>query len=698
VARTSSDDPRSTSTSTRGTADIQTGMADSTEGAPSSPSRSRAVTGEPTHIGDARASQDKDGPRVRFSEDLNSAATAPIATDGGRGTPNLAIDTGSTIRDGFANHPVGRSPLDGGIASHISPTSPRTRDRGYSLRRTLFARGITTRVDNTTIELVEGGSSSYAVDEAGGESIRKHGQNQASITVSPIRESDLGVSRIGTSADLTASESNLGERKDRKTFGTLALPNYDLWARRQIRKNTKYQKFRALWKRVLEGKPIPPSKDGRHIDLDASRTDPLIDERTGKVYIGNTIRSSRYTLWNFLPRQLFFQFSKLANAYFLLISIMQMIPGWSTTGNYTTIIPLILFVAISMAKEGYDDVRRYKLDQAENNRTTLVLRPNPPSGRNNPASSGLSSKSNIMFGRGLIKGHQTIPSNDESFSVAVSDDEPSLWSPLKWCDVKVGDIIKLSRDDPVPADMVLLHSDGPNGIAYIETMALDGETNLKSKHAPSSLAKCCRSDAEIVACRAKIVVEDPNIDLYNFDGRVTVDGATLPLTTNEIVFRGSTLRNTTTAIGMVINSGEECKIRMNANKNPRTKAPAMQIITNKIVVMLVIFVVLLALFCTIAYQIWAGNTENKSWYLKDARVPFVQIIVGFIILFNTLIPLSLYVSLEIIKVFQLILMGDVEMYDPVSNTPMICNVSNPTLHPNAHRYSAHFRVLVCGSH
>lgn len=250
-----------------------------------------------------------------------------------------------------------------------------------------------------------------------------------------------------------------------------------------------------------------------------------------------------------------------------------------------------------------------------------------------------------------------------------------LWTSLKWKDVKVGDIIKLERNDDVPADIVLLHATGPNGIAYIDTMALDGETNLKSKQASPGLLKHCGTIDDVAACKAHIVIEDPNIDLYNFDGRVTVDEETLPLTTNEVVFRGSTLRNTSHAIGMVLNTGEDCKIRMNANKNPRIKAPGMQILTNKIVVLLVIFTILLSVGCTGAYLVWRRDTEYTSWYLNNATVPLQQIFIGYVILFNTLIPLSLYVSLEIIKVGQLILMTDVEMYDPVSNTPMVCNTT-----------------------
>jgi phospholipid-translocating ATPase len=627
---------------------------------------------------EGRASPDREGPRVRFSEDLERA-TASASAGQRPGTPDLSIDTSaaSRVRVDSVRSPPSLQTRNG--QSPLSPTSPRTRDRGYSLRRSLFARSINNQSENSPVELVEAGLSGESAVNA--RRLEEGKDKRSSVTVSPIIEDDLEVSRIRPSEGSSGSKPAKG-KKSKKATGTISLPNYDAWARRRTRDNVVLKKGKFLYKKIQEllgPKQIPPSKDGRHITLDVSRKKALIDERTGREYVWNTIRSSRYTIWNFIPRQLFFQFSKLANAYFLLISIMQMIPGLSTTGTYTTIIPLLVFVAISMGKEGWDDVRRYKLDQVENNKTAFVLHAYRPVQAEAPKSSKKSLKEWIPSkGKPKPSIRRTSSVNhDHVIEIPLQDiaEGPKHWATLKWKDIKVGDVIKLERDANVPADMVLLHSDGPNGIAYIETMALDGETNLKSKQAPPSLAKRCGSLDGIAACHAAIVVEDPNLDLYNFDGKVTVDGETRPLTTNEIIYRGSTLRNTTSAIGMVINTGEDCKIRMNANKNPRIKAPAMQAITNKIVAMLVIFVVLLALFCTVAYQIWAENVEEEAWYLDHAHVPFSQIIIGFIILYNTLIPLSLYVSLEIIKVGQLILMADVDMYDPVSDTPMVCNTT-----------------------
>ncbi len=301
-----------------------------------------------------------------------------------------------------------------------------------------------------------------------------------------------------------------------------------------------------------------------------------------------------------------------------------------------------------MAKEGYDDLRRYRLDKSENNSEISMLRACGPTSA-------------------------TPKGEDDKSSPPTA--ESGHWTKAKWDEIQVGDVIKLERNEAVPADLVILHSDGPNGVAYIETMALDGETNLKSKQASPALAEMCSTMDKLARCDARIVVEDPNLDLYSFEGKITVAGETRPLTNSEIVYRGSVLRNTQQAIGMVIYTGEECKIRMNATKNPRIKAPTLQKTVNEVVIVTVIFVLILAIFNTIAYQIWSERTEEEAWYLTNARVAFFPILASFIIMFNTMIPLSLYVSLEIVKLAQMFLMNDIDMYDAGSNTPMEARTS-----------------------
>ena len=469
-----------------------------------------------------------------------------------------------------------------------------------------------------------------------------------------------------TDATLAQYRSWIGRRRDKKIKRT-SRP----WGGIQAAGAAAYKKY--VIEGLLRQRPIPPSKDGRHIPLQLglARRKPLEDERTGHHYVSNFIRSSRYTVWNFLPKQLFFQFSKLANFYFLVISIMQMIPGLSTTGTYTTIAPLIIFVGFSIAKEGYDDYRRYQLDKHENRSSAWVLDPERTVKRN----ARQKRRDKAALKKARQESHDADPQMTELEEVRSGDSKPEPWAEIEWQDIRVGDIIRLRRDDPVPADMALLHATGPNGMAYIETMALDGETNLKSKQACPLLADNCRTIAGISSCKAEVVSEDPNLDLYNYEGRVTVGDKTMPLTLNQVVYRGSTLRNTAQAVGLVVNTGEECKIRMNAHKNVHAKAPEMQYAVNRIVILLVFFVVMLSIGLTIGYQVWRPLRERDTWYFHGVTVPLKDILIGFIIMFNTLIPLSLYVSLEIIKLGQLYFLHDMEMYDPVTDTPMVANTS-----------------------
>jgi phospholipid-translocating ATPase len=484
--------------------------------------------------------------------------------------------------------------------------APRARQRGHSLRRSLFSKSTRT----TPLEKREAIELAVPSEPASIGSTKEHDEN----TVARLRSS--------SSENVAAQKSNLGTSFDIQIwkFG-----------------NIFYERAR---KTILHIKEVPASADGRHIYI--NEANPL-DERTRSPYIHNTIRSSRYSLVSFFPRQLFAQFSKLANAYFLVISIMQVIPGLSTTGQFTTLVPLLVFIGISMGKEGYDDIRRWKLDKEENTRSVHVLGER-------------------------VDGATSVPNKDKIFS-----SESKCWVAQKWSQVKVGDIVQLGRNDQVPADMILMYADG--GTAYMETMALDGETNLKNKQPPVPLLDKCTTLDTVSQCHGELIVEDPSMDLYRFEGRISMGEHSYPITTNEILYRGSVLRNTPLAAGIVCYTGEECRIRQNANKNPRIKAPALQALVNRIVLLIAGFVVVLSLGCAFGYRAW-DSYEDRAWFLQRAGVNWGHVLTSFIIMFNTLLPLSLYVSMEIVKVIQIVLMnGDVDMFDAVSNTPMQCQTS-----------------------
>ncbi|KAM5378242.1 hypothetical protein ACJA88_005976 [Fusarium oxysporum] len=491
---------------------------------------------------------------------------------------------------------------------------------------------------------------------------------------SPVKTS-FGFGGNGTKSSVRADiKKYLRERRQRR-IGPGAKPTWKDRTKRQL--GEFHQK--VIIETILRQKPLEPLPDGRHIPLNPPQrsANGLIDERAGKPYCSNFIRSSRYTIYDFFPKQLIFQFSKLGNFYFLVVGTIQMIPGLSTVGRWTTIAPLGVFVAFSMAKEGWDDYRRYRLDRVENRSEAWVLTDRTAEkGRVRHAEKMRRKKEKVSE-----SGEEHMLDDLESGTAGTAKlGGKGDWTSVQWQHVRVGDVIRLRRDDPVPADIVLLHATGPNGIAYIDTMALDGETNLKSKQACPLLAERCNTLEGLRATQATVISENPNLDLYSYDGRVTVDGETLPLSMNNVVYRGSTLRNTAEALGIIVNTGEECKIRMNANKNVRAKKPAMQSVINRMIMVQIFIVLMLTMGLTIGYYLWRDRTEDFAWYIKrsgfyNGSIPFKEIFFGFIIMFNTLIPLSLYISLEIIKLGQLYLLQDADMYDPISDTPMVANTT-----------------------
>ncbi|QID87298.1 drs2 neo1 protein [Saccharomyces pastorianus] len=455
---------------------------------------------------------------------------------------------------------------------------------------------------------------------------------------------------------------------------------------------------------ILDRRRTFHSKDGRHIPIildhnaieykraSTKKDGHLIDERFNKPYCDNQITSSRYTFYSFFPRQLYAQFSKLANTYFFIVAVLQMVPGWSTTGTYTTIIPLCVFMGISMTREAWDDFRRHRLDKEENNKPVDVLAKDEIHG----AQDVYALPNSVMSSTAYL----TKPNAAEGGPPALNDDQNSTQGlslgthfnnfellgnkynvhvqQKKWEKLRVGDFVLLTQDDWIPADLLLLTCDGENNECFVETMALDGETNLKSKQPHPELNKLTKAASGLANINAQVTVEDPNIDLYNFEGNLELKNShndtimKYPLGPDNVIYRGSILRNTQNVVGMVIFSGEETKIRMNALKNPRTKAPKLQRKINVIIVFMVFVVATISLFSYFGHVLRKRKyiDQNQAWYLFQTDAGVAPTIMSFIIMYNTIIPLSLYVTMEIIKAVQSKMMEwDIDMYHAETNTP-----------------------------
>ncbi|NXL65981.1 AT8B5 ATPase, partial [Chordeiles acutipennis] len=341
----------------------------------------------------------------------------------------------------------------------------------------------------------------------------------------------------------------------------------------------------------------------------------------------NSIKTSKYNFFTFLPLNLFEQFQRIANAYFLFLLILQLIPQISSLSWFTTVVPLVLVLAVSGVKDAIDDFNRHKSDKHVNNRPVQVLI------------------------NGMLK--------DE-----------------KWMNVQVGDIIKLENNNFVTADLLLLSSSEPHSLTYIETAELDGETNLKVKQALTITAELGEDLQKLTEFNGEVKCEAPNNKLDKFTGTLTLRGEKYALDNEKMLLRGCTIRNTEWCFGLVIYAGPDTKLMQNSGKTTFKRTSIDRLMN---VLVLVIFA-LLALMCLIL-AIGNGIWEYDKGYYFQVYLPWAEgvnsasysgflMFWSYVIILNTVVPISLYVSVEIIRLGNSFYIDwDRKMYYPLNDTP-----------------------------
>uniref|UniRef100_A0A8W4FCH1 Phospholipid-transporting ATPase n=2 Tax=Sus scrofa TaxID=9823 RepID=A0A8W4FCH1_PIG len=301
--------------------------------------------------------------------------------------------------------------------------------------------------------------------------------------------------------------------------------------------------------------------------------------------------TAKYSLWSFLPRYLYLQFSKAANAFFLFITILQQIPDVSPTGKYTTLLPLLIILVISGIKEIVEDY------------VSLLLLNAP-----NPTALG----------------------------------------------VNVGDIVKATDGQFLPADVVLISSSQPQATCYVATSNLDGETNLKIRQALLETAEI-QTEKQLSSLSGKIECEGPNCHFNNFIGTLYLNGKSpVSIGPDQVLLRGTQLKNTDWIFGIVVYTGFETKFMQNAVQSP-LKRSRVEKVTNVQILVLFLMLLVMALVSCVGAAFWNGTYGENTWYIgkKDHTSPsFWFDILMFIILYHNLIPISLLVTLEIVKSIQ----------------------------------------------
>lgn len=385
----------------------------------------------------------------------------------------------------------------------------------------------------------------------------------------------------------------------------------------------------------------------------------------------NEWRTSKYTLWSFLPKNLFEQFRRLANFYFLLTAIIQILLPFSPVGPFTSLVPLVFVVGVTSVKQAYEDLLRHRSDSELNNRICHIFK-------------------NKRLAR------------------------------IRSKDIRVGDIVHVRNNEEIPCDMILLAGSGSDGDrCYITTSNLDGETNLKSRNCTCLREQLGNIDHILNQTLLLVECELPNATLYEFNGSLRApkskkayefiaqtknhhqheqvssgswqldqalqlmarlqqvvarveskdskdnnhrknqqqqqqqhsslnanDIVEIPLDISNLLPRASRLRNTSSIYGLAVYTGPDTKLAHNLQVKPN-KFSSTESRVNAFLLFSFITLILFTIITTFNYS------SPQVWYLrdlsKDDNLP--QIALAHFLLFNYIMPISLYVTLEFVKFF-----------------------------------------------
>ena len=460
------------------------------------------------------------------------------------------------------------------------------------------------------------------------------------------------------------------------------------------------------------------------------------DRNTNELmFKNNTISTTKYNAFTFLPKALLYQFIRLANIYFVFIAIIQSIPIISPLGAASAIAPLVFVLTVSLIREAVEDLKRRQLDNEQNSNKVETY----------------------------INGE---------------------WIEIKSGELRMGEIVRVKKDGVFPSDLMLIDSNLKDGVCFIETGTLDGEKTLKIKNAPNftkgkfstmnenkpinninvnninninhiqlrksidsksseqsdlsimqttrinkakneeeknntqgktrnlkmkftnlnsntnavinesnpqqlstdknNLAQNSLNNNNIITIKGIIQCDLPNPSLYMLNGKANMRfngiGNEFPLDAKNLLLKGAKLRNTDWIIGIVIYSGHNCKIMKNA-KDPILKMSSVESLLNKLLVGILILQIILSIISCVFHSIYyiskediiiSSSSINDNEIIKNTWIDYLPFKLGvdstlsfftYLLLLNTMIPISLIITLELVKIIQGLFIGvDVESY------------------------------------
>jgi phospholipid-transporting ATPase len=317
------------------------------------------------------------------------------------------------------------------------------------------------------------------------------------------------------------------------------------------------------------------------------------------IYAGNKLNLSRYTFFTLIPKNLFEQFQRSSNIWFLVVSIFQLIPmSLNPTDSWTTILPLSILLLISLVKDAYLDYKLKLKDKAINNQIFSVW-----------------------------DGQKFVKSKSE--------------------DLLVSQFVIVKEHETVPVDMIIITSKNQGNI-FLDMSKLLGITNLSLKTPLEKTSRLVSLNVETPALnkvQGKLLLPEPNSDYTSFNGTFMFEKIPggIEINANNVLYRGGVLRGEEAVLGITAYCGQETKLQLNTN-TLKIKLSRIEQIVNTWVLYILSGLTIVVLFSVIGF--YYIGTRNSSQY------NFIEPFITFTLLYNNIIPISLFLAIDIVRIAQ----------------------------------------------
>ena len=361
------------------------------------------------------------------------------------------------------------------------------------------------------------------------------------------------------------------------------------------------------------------TKSKNNIIIEFGAKNPLIQKNL--LFGNNTTSTTKYNFFTLVPKSLFYQMCKVSNIYFLIVSILSCL-SFSPKEPASMIATFAFVLIFTMIKEGIVDYKRYKQDKISNSRNI------------------------ILFSEGRWV-------NDKSFRI------------------RPGDLLTVKENEECPCDILIIKSSDESGYLFIDTKNLDGETNLKEKCSVAALKNNKMDERELSNVIGKISTYISDADLNNWEGILNYNNnKNIVCSINNLLLKGTVLKNTKYIYGISVYVGHHTKIMKNS-RSPKQKTSTMINKMEKFLYSLFIFTIALCLIFSFLCNKFEDEYGKKYDYIFSSKSlkhgKAHRFAINFLIFFidyYQIIPISLYVVMEIIKIYQTILIRyDFEIYD-----------------------------------